>query len=221
MEERKQMPAGMRYGESVFDLGYLVFDLVAGILFLLHGKYNEIFYLYACLSFILGGGDAFHLLPRVCMHIKGKNKRIETWLGIGMAITSITMTVFYLILFQIYKQLFPTIHVSKTMAIALYVFAIVRILLCLMPQNKWCQGGSLQWGIYRNIPFVFVGLIMIALFGMSGTAFGIKMALAMAFSFAFYLPVTLFSKKKPMVGALMLPKTLMYVWILVMGMQLW
>ena len=35
-----------------------------------------------------------------------------------------------------------------------------------------------------------------------------------------YLPVTLFSKTKPKVGLLMIPKTCAYMWIIAMGLQL-
>lgn len=39
-------------------------------------------------------------------------------------------------------------------------------------------------------------------------------------SFGWYLPVTLFSKTKPKVGLLMIPKTCAYMWIIAMGLQL-
>ncbi len=32
MDQQKQSPAGMRYGESAFDILYLLFDLIAGII---------------------------------------------------------------------------------------------------------------------------------------------------------------------------------------------
>ena len=41
--------------------------------------------------------------------------------------------------------------------------------------------------------------------------------LAIALSFAFYVPVVLFAKTIPAIGALMIPKTLSYVWIVLMG----
>ncbi|RGI10728.1 hypothetical protein DXD06_13570 [Roseburia sp. TF10-5] len=39
-------------------------------------------------------------------------------------------------------------------------------------------------------------------------------------SFGCYLPVTLFSKTKPKVGLLMIPKTCAYMWMIAMGLQL-
>lgn len=43
---------------------------------------------------------------------------------------------------------------------------------------------------------------------------------AIIISFGCYLPVTLFSKTKPKVGLLMIPKTCAYMWIVAMGLQL-
>jgi len=43
------------------------------------------------------------------------------------------------------------------------------------------------------------------------------MWLAILLSFAFYIPVVLFAGTYPLVGMLMLPKTVCYVWIVAMG----
>ena len=42
------------------------------------------------------------------------------------------------------------------------------------------------------------------------------MWLAVTLSFLFYIPVVLFAQTMPMIGMLMLPKTCMYVWMIVM-----
>lgn len=47
------------------------------------------------------------------------------------------------------------------------------------------------------------------------------MPLAVGLSFDFYLPVVLFSGIAPVVGVLMIPKTLAYVWIVRMCWQLY
>ena len=48
----------------------------------------------------------------------------------------------------------------------------------------------------------------------------LTMVAAILISFGCYLPVTLFSKTKPKVGLLMIPKTCAYMWIIAMGLQL-
>ena len=39
----------------------------------------------------------------------------------------------------------------------------------------------------------------------------------MTLSFGFYLPVVLFAEIVPLIGMLMIPKTLAYVWVVLMG----
>jgi hypothetical protein len=142
--------------ESIFDLTYLAFDLIAGLIFLFSADGRKIFLLYGLLALLLGGGDAFHL-----------------------------------------------------------------IVLCLFPQNNWFHyEGSPKWSLYRNFPFAIVGIVMIIFYLAAGTSFGVHMTIAILISFGCYIPVTIFAKKIPAIGALMMPKTLAYVWMIAMGLSL-
>ena len=93
-----------------------------------------------------------------------------------------------------------------------------------MPQNDWRSGQeNLRWELYRNIPFAVTGVLVIVLFAISGNVGGLgmwRMCVAIALSFAFYLPVCFLAKRIPAVGALMLPKTVTYMWMIAMGLQL-
>ena len=67
------------------------------------------------------------------------------------------------------------------------------------------------------------GIGVIILYAISGNTNGYHMTrivVAIIISFGCYLPVTLFSKTKPKVGLLMIPKTCAYMWVIVMGLQL-
>ena len=59
---KSQIPDVM---EAIFDAAYLVFDLIAAILFFVFSKGNMLFVLYGILTLTLCGGDAFHLVPSV------------------------------------------------------------------------------------------------------------------------------------------------------------
>ena len=85
--------------------------------------------------------------------------------------------------------------------------------------------APLLYGILRNVPFALMGLIVIALFARKGketvdSAFRF-MPVAVLLSFAFYLPVVLFSGVAPVIGILMIPKTLAHVWIVQMNWKLY
>lgn len=207
---------GMRIGESVFCIGYLLFDLIAGILFLKNGSV-DVFLLYGIMTLLLGFGDAFHLVPRVVKHIKGDLEKVRWWMDFGLAVTSVTMTVFYILLFYIWKAMYYDPFVAS---ILIWSTAIVRIIICLLPQNNWFTSGNKKLSLCRNIIFAVTGATEVVLFLISGGAFGITMAICITLSFLFYIPVTLFAKENPKIGMLMIPKTIMYIIMICLGLSL-
>ena len=54
----------MKYGESTFDILYLLLAVISGVLILRRAK-SRAGKLMGAATLILGIGDAFHLLPRV------------------------------------------------------------------------------------------------------------------------------------------------------------
>ncbi|MEE8703957.1 MAG: hypothetical protein SOH58_02955 [Olsenella sp.] len=113
---RDPMPRGMRIGESVFDIAYLLYDLVAGITFFSLAAGRTVFVLYGLLALVLGAGDAFHLVPRVQMHLFGVRDDTQARLGRGTQVASVTMTVFYVLLYLIWLQLFPGVGATPRSA---------------------------------------------------------------------------------------------------------
>ena len=210
--------------EAIFDVCYLTFDLIAGILFFVFSKGNPLFILYGILTLTLCGGDAFHLVPRVIRAFKGSSDKIERQLGIGLQVSSITMTAFYILLLYIWKKTFYEMSAPLALQLIIWVSAIIRMVLCLLPQNNWCsEEGNPKLSLLRNAVFAVTGIGVIILSALSGNTYGYhmtRMVAAILISFGCYLPVTLLSKKMPQVGLLMIPKTCAYVWIIVMGLQL-
>lgn len=211
-------------GESVFDIGYLSFDLIAGIIFLSMANGRNICILYGVLALVLGIGDAFHLVPRVVRAIKGASDKVNYWLGLGLQISSVTMTAFYIILMYIWKNTFPEIELPIAICIMVWASAVIRIIICLLPQNHWCDGNTnIKMSILRNGIFMITGIGLIILYAMSGNANGYhmgRMVVAIIISFGCYLPVVFYAHKKPILGMLMIPKTCAYIWMIAMGLQL-
>ena len=97
--------------EAVFDAAYLIFDLIAAMLFFIFSQGKTLFILYGILTLTLCGGDAFHLVPRIIRAVRGSNDKIKRQLGIGLQVSSITMTVFYILLMYIWKFTFPELEI--------------------------------------------------------------------------------------------------------------
>ena len=224
MKEKNYKPQVPDIMESIFDTAYLLFDLVAAILFFVFAKGNTLFILYGILTLTLCGGDAFHLVPRVIRAVHGGNEKVKRQMGRGLQISSITMTVFYIILLYIWKYTFPQMHAPVAVEVMIWASAIVRIAVCILPQNNWCTDeGNMKLSVIRNTVFAVTGIGVIILYAISGNAGGYhmtRMVAAIIISFGCYIPVTLFSKTKPKVGLLMIPKTCAYMWVIAMGLQL-
>ena len=206
----------MKYGESTFDVLYLVFAILTGIVILIRRRNgNDV--LMGTASLVLGIGDAFHLVPRVLHYFIGKDL---TWfLGFGKLVTSVTMTVFYILVFLLYKGVYNKEDKNtKTTGIVLYALAALRVALCLAPGNNWFTGeGTVLWGVLRNMPFIVIGGIIVCLYFKvrREDKYLSRLWLYAALSFLFYIPVALFAPLLPLLGMLMLPKTVCYVLMLI------
>ena len=207
--------------ETLFDLVYLVTVITVGIRMIRSSKRGSQFRLFGWMAVVLGAGDSFHLVPRALALCTTGLENYVVPLGLGKWITSVTMTVFYVLLYYVWRKRYQ-VKGQKSVTLAVYLLSAARVVLCMMPQNKWLEAQSpLSWGIYRNIPFALLGLLIIVLFYRSAkekndTAFR-WMWLTIVLSFGFYIPVVLWADTIPMIGMLMIPKTCAYVWTVLIG----
>ncbi|HBA48345.1 MAG TPA: hypothetical protein DCZ91_11225 [Lachnospiraceae bacterium] len=207
--------------ETLFDAVYLISVITIGVLMIRGSKGERQFRLFGWMAVVLGAGDSFHLVPRAIALCTTGLENYTVPLGIGKWITSVTMTVFYVLLYYVWRQRYK-IDDQGSLTAVVYGLAGVRIVLCMMPQNQWLSAeASLSWGIYRNIPFALLGLLVIVLFYRSAKNYEDKvfrwMWLTIVLSFGFYIPVVLWADTVPMIGMLMIPKTCAYVWTVLIG----
>lgn len=206
--------------EPIFHVVYLTTVITLGFKMVSKSKDNY-FKSFGMMSIILGLGDSFHLIPRIYALLTTGLESHPVSLGFGKLVTSITMTIFYLILYKIWKIKFDVKN-TKTLDMIMYLLSALRITLCLFPQNEWfVNNPPVSWGIYRNIPFTIMGIIMIYLLYSYGSKYNNKdyknLGIAAFLSFAFYAPVVLWASESFLVGMLMIPKTLAYVWVVLIG----
>ena len=200
----------MKYGESTFDILYLVFAITSGWIILRRAK-NRTGKLMGISALVLGCGDAFHLIPRVLNYFVDGD--FTAALGIGKLVTSITMTVFYVLLYYVWLGRFRMPE-NRSITIALYGLTAIRVALCAFPQNGWLENSSdMTWGIIRNIPFVIIGAIVCLLFYQKKSEDRLFrfVWLYILLSFLFYIPVAVGAGAVPILGMLMLPKTVCYI----------
>ena len=209
--------------ETAFDIVYLVLVITLGIRMIRGNAGRRQYLLFGVMAVTLGCGDAFHLIPRAVALCTTGLENYTAALGIGKLITSITMTIFYVLLYGVWRSRYEVTGRTGLTA-AVWVLALVRIALCLMPQNAWTSAAApLAWGIYRNIPFAILGGVIVVLFYRSARERQDRdfrhLWLTVVLSFACYIPVVLFADAVPMVGMLMVPKTCAYIWTVLIGYQ--
>ncbi|MDU1567279.1 MAG: hypothetical protein E6876_08675 [Clostridium sp.] len=207
--------------ETTFAVVYLITVVTLGIIMIMKNNGKKQYFLFGVMAVTLGVGDSFHLVPRAIALCTTGLENYTFALGIGKFITSITMTIFYILLYYVWRLRYK-IEGKNGITLTIYLLSITRIILCLFPQNGWTSiNAPLSWGIYRNIPFALLGILIIILFYKSAKENNDKsfrfMWLTIVLSFAFYIPVVLFADTIPLVGMLMIPKTCAYVWTVLIG----
>ena len=206
--------------ETIFETGYLLFALFTGIFLIVKGKGKNDLLLLAIAILLLGIGDAFHLVPRmIALNADGLEHHAAS-LGVGKLVTSVTMTFFYVVMY-----IFLIVRERKappTWLHILYgVLFVVRIVLVAMPQNNWLESSPYVWNVVRNIPFVLMGVIFILMsyhYCKDDRAFR-WMWLLVILSFVFYLVTALGATFVPILGLMMLPKTICYMVIFVFALK--
>ena len=212
----------MNYFESVFDIAYLVSVITISVLIIRRGiiTKSKSSIVFGLMGLLLGLGDSFHLVPRIVGHLTTGLEDYQTALGIGKLITSITMTVFYCLIYLYYS--IKTKDSNKYVWISLIGLTMIRFSLLMLPGNDWINNGNdLFYAILRNIPFLIIGIIIVVIFVNKGKQKEFQMFKPMGYwiivSFVCYTIVILGSSFVPVLGAFMMPKTIAYFIIVMIG----
>ncbi len=178
---------------------------------------------------LLASGDVGHVGLRVLAYAMGDlGTQVNLFgrsvglVGLGALSTATTVTFFYVLMLTVWRQRFDKPY--GWFGTLLFVAVAVRLVIMTFPQNAWNQVvPPWGWSIARNAPLVVQGL---------GVAYLVlrdarqqhdrtfaKIGWMIIASYAFYTPVILFVQRVPIVGMLMIPKTLAYIAIAVIGYQ--
>ena len=89
--------------ETLFDTVYLITVITLGVIMIRKGGSRQ-YRLFGIMAVVLGLGDSFHLVPRALALCTTGLENFTTALGIGKLITSVTMTVFYILLYYVWRN---------------------------------------------------------------------------------------------------------------------
>ena len=89
--------------ETLFDALYLISVITIGITMIRNCNGNKEYRFFGIMAVVLGVGDSFHLVPRAVALCTTGLDHFTVALGTGKFITSITMTVFYILLYYVWR----------------------------------------------------------------------------------------------------------------------
>ena len=127
--------------ETLFDIVYLTTVITLGVIMIRKSKGEKQYLLYGIMAVTLGCGDAFHLVPRAIALCTTGLADYTAALGIGKLVTSVTMTVFYVLLYYVWRARYKVMDKEGVTA-AVWVLSLSRVALCLMPQNAWTSADE-------------------------------------------------------------------------------
>ncbi len=221
------MPETLRmWVEIVFNISYLV--VIWGLVLVLLRKRGSVssgklrLANLTILAFgLLAFGDTGHVGFRVMAYaVGGLDSTLPlaglnlTYVGVGALMTAITVTLFYVVMLFMWRERF---HKSfGWFEVSLILAAIVRLVLMSLPANSWNSIVPPQpFSVIRNLPLIYSGLGIAFLILRDAIRAGDKtfkwIGVMILVSYACYAPVILFVQQAPLLGMLMIPKTLAYV----------
>lgn len=169
---------------------------------------------------LLALGDTGHVGFRVAAYLLGGLEAHAVLLGIGSMATAVTVTGLYLLFVEIWYK--TNNKARGGLYFILMLTGLIRIALIFFPQNQWESiVPPFDWSLYRNIPLMLLGAGAAWLFFRAGEKkeYFRNMGILVAASYAFYLPVILFVQQVPLLGMLMIPKTLAYLGMAIVSLR--
>ena len=176
---------------------------------------------------LLALGDTGHVGFRVLAYALGDTAAQFSLLGIplgllglGTLASAITVTLFYVLMLAIWRARFDKEY--GAFEYLLLAAALLRLLLLAVPANQWFSPVPPQpWSTIRNVPLLLQGLGVAYLLLRDAWANKDRtflwIGILILVSYACYLPVILFVQQVPLIGMLMIPKTIAYVVICVLA----
>ena len=221
------MSESMRmYMEIGFNIAYLI-TIWTVVIFMVRAQPNvpekdePVTKLFILAFALLALGDTGHVGFRVWAYALGDLSSTITvfgmelgLVGMGALATAYTVTIFYMLVLMIWQRRYNKPY--GWFGGLLWAAAIFRLVIMLFPANEWNNTVPPQtWSLIRNVPLMIQGFGVAYLILRDSIKTQDKpftwVGIMILISYAFYLPVILFVQRMPMIGMLMIPKTLAYV----------
>lgn len=220
------MPENMRIAvEVLFNIGYLAVIWLLVVMMWRNqervpGPDRAVARRVRWMFFLLALGDSGHVGLRVLAYARGGLEANPLLVGFGALSTAVTVTFFYMLLVDVWRLRYD--RQLGAFGWFLLGMGVLRLVIMVLPGNDWGQVVPPQpMSLVRNIPLVVQGLGVMVLILRDAYRSEDRpfqwIGWSILLSYLFYAPVILFVQQAPLVGMLMIPKTLAYVAIAVIA----
>ncbi|HHN93934.1 MAG TPA: hypothetical protein ENK17_04135 [Anaerolineae bacterium] len=207
--------------EVTFDIAYLV--IIWGLVVTMIRRRNTVrpsdrlvARLVTIAFTLLAFGDTGHVGFRVLVYVLREHVPFGTpagLLGLGKLATAVTVTLFYVLMVAVWRHRFDKQY--GPLEYLMFGAALLRLIMLTMPANRWDSPVSPHpWAIIRNMPLLVQGLVAFSFLrdgGRQGDQAFWWMGIMILISFACYMAVVLLVQRIPLIGLLMIPKTIAYL----------
>jgi hypothetical protein len=229
--------AAAAWSETIFNIVYLIFIwalviVMSRSLHMVAPKNRQSANLLRMAFLLLASGDTGHVGFRVVAHLLGDVNMVVNVFGFPMSLvglggltTAVTLTFYYMVFVYLWKERFN--EKFNWFTGLLLATGIIRLMMMCLPANMWGNVSAPEpFGIYRNIPLIIQGVGVISLIMRSAYRKNDRTFIWIGWmeilSYLFYLPVILYAQQIPLLGLLMIPKTLAYLAVAWIGYKgLW
>jgi len=169
---------------------------------------------------LLALGDSGHVGFRVAAYALGGVEANPLLLGIGTLATAITVTFFYVVMLDIWRLRFNKKY--GLFEYGLLALVPIRLIVMALPGNDWGSPTPPEFfGLLRNVFLILFGIGILYLYLRDAIKSKDRLfrwiAYCVFFSYLFFTPVILWATQIPLLGMLMIPKTVMYVAVAVLA----
>lgn len=210
-----------RIFEPMIHIIYLTIVILMGSYMIRYSVGNKFHKIFGSLALTLGLGDGIYLIARMYAVLTTGIENNLKVIGWGRVGNTIIITIFFLILYDAYNERYSK-PINKSLNNAFYGLAIVRIILSILPGNKWFElVPSSIYALIRFVPLALMGVLLILIMYLHSIKFKdpmFKLICIFTFFAILFMEPLIFFPKAP-IGVLVLTvfRTISLVSILLIG----
>ena len=201
--------------KSSFYIIFILSSIAVGSQLLLSSKDNRLKKIIGFMLLFLGIGEGFHIVPRLLEIFTSEINKYQSMIETGRFISSIAILFFYLILYW-FRSGFYKKEISKNRTYIVLFIGIIGVVLSIIFKDN----TEYFLVALRNIPLLALGLVVITEFKKESLVEAGKpfkyLWLALLLSLVFTISFELLSTNFDLFIILMMPKSLMFIWIVYM-----